>query len=188
MKKKLLALAVFISLGSVTLISAVLSSSTPTPTAAPPMTTAFGPKQYTRAAGQPQTFTETFQHCGTGQCQIAVANGSGDQSKRASSASISLNGQQIVGPRDLNQKVATITKSVTLLDQNQLTITLSSSPGSTLTVSVECVASAAVLEGRAPGVDLSNPTTLSSAFRIANIGTAPAENVQITSLTLLAER
>ena len=184
MKNKLLALAVFISLCSFTLISAVLRTPTSTATAPPPMTIAFGPKQYTRAAGQPQTITETFQHCGTGQCQIVIANGSGDRTKRVSSASISLNGQQIVGPRDFNQQVPTVIKSVTLLDQNQLSITLSSSPGSTLTVSVECVAPAAVLEGRAPGVSLLNPATLLSAFQIANTGTVSAENVQITSITL----
>src|SRR6185295_685769 len=110
--------------------------------------------------------------------------GNGDKSKRVSSASISLNGQQVLSPRDFNQQVASIVKSVTLRAQNQLTITLSSSPGSTLTVSVQCVAPAAVLEGRAPGASLVNPTTLASAFQIANTGTATAENVQITSFSL----
>lgn len=184
MKKKTLALAVFILLGAVTLITVVLSAPTPIPAAPVPMTTVFGPKQYTRATGQPQTFTETFQHCGTGQCQIVVTNGNGDKSKRASSASISLNGQQVFSPRDFNQQVASIVKPVTLRDQNQLTVTLASSPGSTLTVSVQCVAPAAVLEGRAPGVSLVNPTTLASAFQIANTGSATAENVQITSFSL----
>ena len=146
MKKKTLALAIFILLGAVTLISVVLSASAPTPAAAVPMTTVFGPKQYTRTTGQPQTFTETFQHCGTGQCLIVVTNGNEDKSKRASSASISLNGQQVVSPRDFNQQVTSIIRSVTLRDQNQLTITLSSSPGSTLTVAACCWA-----EGRALG-------------------------------------
>jgi hypothetical protein len=184
MKTKLLILAAFVSICLVTLISAVLSASPSPPTAPPPMSVAFGPKQYVRANGQPQTIIETFQHCGTGQCRIVVANGSGDKSKRASSASISLNGKQVVGPRDFNQQVATIIKPVTLLDHNQLSITLSSSPGSKLTVTVECVAPAAVLEGRAPGVSLLNPNTLLSAFQIANTGSAAAENVQVTSVTL----
>src|ERR1051325_2654984 len=100
MKKKLLALAVFASLCLFTLVATVLTTPMSTATPAPPMTTAFGPKQYSRVSGRPQTFTETFQHCGTGQCQIVVVNGSGDKTKRVSSASISLNGQQIVGPRD----------------------------------------------------------------------------------------
>src|SRR6266542_2517003 len=183
MKKKVLLFSVVVTLSSVTLISAVLTSPTSTAAPAAPMTIAFGPKQYTRAAGAPQTFTETFQHCGTAPCQIFVVNGS-DTTKRVSSASISLNGKQIIGPRDFNQQVERIVKPITLLDQNQLTITLSSSPGSSLIVSVECLAPAAVLEARAPGVSLLNPTTLLSAFSIANAGTVAAENVKVTAISL----
>src|SRR5262249_54099502 len=100
----------------------------------------FRPKQYIRAAGRPETFTEIFQYYGTSPCQIVVVNGNDDGTQRISSASISLNGQQIVGPRDFNQQTGGSVKAVVLADQNQLSTTLRSKPGSFLTVSVECLA------------------------------------------------
>src|ERR1700757_1156293 len=51
------------------------------------MTTIFGPTQYTRTGGPPQTFTATFQHCGTAPCQLVVLNGTADGRNRVSSAS-----------------------------------------------------------------------------------------------------
>jgi len=73
----------------------------------------FGPKQYTRMTGPPQTLTETFPHCGTAPCQIVVVNGDADGGHRASTAKISVNGTQVVGPQDLNQRVARVVKPVT---------------------------------------------------------------------------
>ena len=94
MKSKLLLLRMLFLLSSVTLTSTVRALQAP----AAPTTVAFGPKQYIRVAGPPETFTETFQHSGTSPCQIVVVNGNADGTQRISSASISLNGQQIVGP------------------------------------------------------------------------------------------
>jgi hypothetical protein len=148
------------------------------------MTPVFGPKQYTRTAGPPQTFTETFQHCGTTPCQLVMVNGNADGTNRISSASISLNGTQIIDPSDFNQQVAKIVKPVTLTDQNRLTVRLASKPGSFLTITIECAASPVVLSAGAPGVSLPNPTTLLSAFPIINTGTAAAENVRVTAITL----
>src|SRR5439155_17461215 len=128
--------------------------------------------------------TETFQHCGTAPCQLVIVNGNANGSNRISSASISLNGVQVVGPSDFNQQVARIVKPVTLTDNNQLTISLASKPGSFLTISVECLAPDASLTPRAPGVNLPDPNTLLSAFTIFNSGTATADNVVITSITL----
>ena len=148
------------------------------------MTPVFGPKRYTRATGAPQTFTDTFSHCGTQQCQIVVVNGNADGTNRVSSASISLNGVQIVGPSAFNQRVVTITKPVVLADHNVITTTLASKPGSFLTIHVECAASPAVLSLGGAGVSLPNPTTLLSAVPIVNTGTAAAENVLLTEITL----
>jgi hypothetical protein len=165
-------------LGATSLVSIL-----PSPIAAQ-MTPAFGPRQYSRIAGPPQTFTETFQHCGTAQCQIVVVNGNADGSNRMSSASIVLNGMEIAGPNDFNQNVAKIVKPLVLGDQNQLTIRLTSKPGSFLTVNVECATSQAVLSAGGPGVSLLNPTTLLSALPIINNGTAAAQNVQLTAVPL----
>src|SRR5262249_20393204 len=107
---------------------------------AAPMTIAFGPKQHIRDAGPPDTFNETFQYDGTSPCQIVVVNGKADGTQRISSASISLNGQQIVGPKDFNQQIGEIVKAVVEAGKNQLSTTLRSKPGRFLTVSVECLA------------------------------------------------
>jgi len=147
------------------------------------MTPAFGPKQYARVAGPPQTFTESFQHCGTAACQIMVTNGSSDGTNRISSASIVLNGMQVVRPSDFNQRVGSIMKPVALADENQLMVRLASKPGGILIIVVECETSAANLTLGAPGVDLQNATLL-SAVPIGNTGTAAAENVQLTTIML----
>jgi hypothetical protein len=137
MKSKLLLLSLLFLLSSVTLTSTVRALQVP----AAPMTVTFGPKQYIRDAGPPDTFAETFQYYGTSPCQILVVNGNADGTQRISSASISLNGQQIVGPEDFNQQIGGIVEAVVLVaGQNQLSTTLRSKPGSFLTVSVDCLA------------------------------------------------
>jgi len=151
---------------------------------APPATPVFGPKQYTRAPGAPQTFTDTFNQCGAAPSEIVVVNGNADGTKRISSASISLNGRQIVGPNDLNHGVARIVKPVVLGEQNQIRVRLASKPGSFLTVTVNRLASPVVLSPGGSGGTLLSPTTLSSSTRIRNTGTAPAQNVQVTAIAL----
>src|SRR5690242_13160599 len=99
-------------------------------------TPVFGPKQYTRIASAPQTFTEHFQHCGTQACRLVIVNGNAEGSARVSSATISLNGVQIVGPNDFNQNASGIVIPVGLTDDDTLVITLASGTGGTLTVSV----------------------------------------------------
>ena len=148
------------------------------------MTPTFGPKQYTRIAGQPQIFTDTFEHCGTAACQIVVTNGNADGTNRISSASITLNGMQIVGVKEFNQQVGSIVKPVDLVDANNLTVMLTSKNGGFLTVRAECATSRAKLTLGSPGVNLLDPTTLLSAVPVANTGMVPAENVQLTSVML----
>ena len=162
-----------------TLLAMILPSSI-----AAQMTPAFGPKQYTRIAGKPQVFTETFEHCGTAPSQIVVINGNANGTNRISSASLFLNGIQIIAPSDFNQKVAEIVKPVVLADQNQLEIRLTSKPGSFLIVSVEFEASAAVLTAGMPGASLPDETTLLSAIAIINSGTAAAQDVELTAIML----
>lgn len=103
------------------------------------MSPIFGPKQYMRSTGKPQTFTDTFLNCETAaQYDLVVVNGNADGSNRISSATIALNGTQVVGPSDLNQNVAQMTKPVTVAESNTLETTLASKPGSFLTVSLQC--------------------------------------------------
>jgi hypothetical protein len=145
---------------------------------------AFGPTRYMRTTGPPQTFTDTFSRCGTAACQIVVVNGNADGTNRTSSAFVYLNGRLIIGPRDFNRRVDRIVRTVALGDQNELSVSLASAPGSFLTISVECETSPAILSLSGPGVNLLNPTMLVAAVPIMNTGTAAAQNVQVTALSL----
>lgn len=148
-------------------------------------TPAFGPQQFTRHPGAPQTFTANFPHCGAGQqCQIVIVNGNASGGNRVSSATVSLNGVLIAGPNAFNQKVARIVKPVMLGANNQLTVKLASAPGSFLTIEVECATSPVVLGIGGVGDSLLNPTTLLSAVPLVNNGTAAAQNVNVTGVAL----
>jgi hypothetical protein len=147
-------------------------------------TVAFGPMQFTRDPGAPDTFTQTFTQCGSGQqCQIIVVNGNPNGGNRISSATVSLNGAQLFGPSDFNQQVGQLTKPVTLGATNQLTVSLASKPGSFLTITVQCAASGVSLTAGNPGESVLGGTLL-TALPIVNNGTATAQNVMATAITL----
>ncbi len=148
------------------------------------MTAVYGPKQFTRTKGRPQTLTETFDTCGSAPSQIVITNGDADGKNRISSASIFLNGELIAGPRDFNQRVDRIVKPVVLGEQNELTITLASRPGSFVTLQVQSLASPVTLTAGYPGVSLLDSNTLLSALPVINTGTAAAINVQTTAIEL----
>ncbi|MCC6965793.1 MAG: Ig-like domain-containing protein, partial [Nitrospira sp.] len=101
-------------------------------------TVLFGPTPYTRTAGPPNHFTATITLPAgtTPPYTLHIANGNADGTKRISSATIKLNGAQILGPNDFGQNVAVIDRTVALQASNQLEIRLTSAPGSFLTISV----------------------------------------------------
>jgi hypothetical protein len=146
--------------------------------------TIFGPEQFTRERGAPEIFDANFEHCGSAACRLIVTNGAADGSQRVSSASILLNGEEIAGPRDFNARVGEIVRPIGPAASNELAVRLASKPGSFVTVEVRCPESPATLAVEGRGVDLLDPASLVSAMRIANEGTADAENVQVTSLSL----
>jgi hypothetical protein len=154
------------------------------PSGAVPTASTFGPKQYVRTAGPPTTFTETFPRCAGGNCQLVVVNGNPDGSNRISSATVSLNGKQILGPSDFNQNVSRIVKPVALTDTDQLKVVLKSAPGSFLTISVACDSFTAIAIGDTPVVSsIWDNGTVSLAIPLQNQGDAPANNVFITNMT-----
>jgi len=161
----------------------VLASTLPSPAAAE-TTPVFGPTQYMRATGRPQTLTDTFERCGTAACQIVITNGNADATNRISSASVFINGVRVAGPSDFNQQVDEIIVPVELGDENEVMVELASKPGSFLVVEVNCAASPVILSERGTGVNLLNPTTLLTALRIANSGTAAAEDVEVGAIAL----
>ncbi len=95
-------------------------------------TVLFGPKQYTRTAGPPNQFTDTFTlpTSTTAPYTLHVVNGNANGTNRISSATIKLNGAQILGPSDFGQNVAVLDRTVTLQSTNTLEVRLTSAPGS----------------------------------------------------------
>jgi hypothetical protein len=94
----------------------------------------FGPTQYVRTAGPPNQFSETIAlpPTLTAPFRLHVQNGTSDGNHRVSSATITLNGTQVVGPADFTQQVAAFDKAVTLQPSNTLQVRLASKPGSLL--------------------------------------------------------
>lgn len=101
-------------------------------------TVLFGPKQYTRTAGPPNQFTDTFTLPSgtTAPYTLHVVNGNANGTNRISSATVKLNGVEILDPNDFGQNVAVLDRTVTLQTTNTLTIRLTSAPGSFIIVSV----------------------------------------------------
>ena len=101
-------------------------------------TVLFGPMQYTRTAGPPNQFTDTFTLPSgtTPPYTLHIVNGNANGTNRISSATVTLTGTQILGPSDFGQNVAVIDRTVTLQASNMLEIRLTSAPGSFITISV----------------------------------------------------
>jgi hypothetical protein len=98
----------------------------------------FGPKQYLRTTGAPNQFTDRFavSHPDRGPFVLRVVNGDSKGGHRVSSASVTLNGVDVLSAKDFSQKVGTIERTIAVRSANTLRITLASAPGSYLTISV----------------------------------------------------
>src|SRR6266496_2953386 len=84
----------------------------------------FGPQTYIRAEGPPRPALTTFSNGDPTAAYTLRLDSHG-----ISGATVTLNGNAILSPRDFNQTVTLITKSVTLLTANQLTVELNGKPG-----------------------------------------------------------
>jgi Bacterial Ig-like domain (group 2) len=148
-------------------------------------TVLFGPKQYTRTAGPPNQFTDTFTLPAgtTAPYTLHVVNGNANGTNRISSATVKLNGTEILGPNDFGPNVAVLDRTVTLQAANTLEIRLTSAPGSFLTVSVIDTSA-----GSQPTALTPNPLSLTvgaTANLTATLAPAPtaAGSVAVTSST-----
>jgi hypothetical protein len=114
-----------------------------------------------------------------------VINGAADGSHRVSSASVLLNGVEILGSQDFNQRVDKLVVPVALKDSDQVQVVLKSAPGSYLTISVECANFAAPGIADDVGVISSiwDDGTVSLSLGLANDGNVPAQNVSITGMS-----
>ena len=69
--------------------------------------------------------------------QLRIVNGDRDGSNRAASASIDINGVNIVSPTEVNQGVETLTRTIELQKVNQITVTVQGPVNSHLYVTVQ---------------------------------------------------
>jgi 6-phosphogluconolactonase (cycloisomerase 2 family) len=117
------------------LLSALVCSVLAFTVAASSQATVFGPKTYTRTTGRPNSFQENFTATNiSSSFTLIVQNGEGEN--RSNGVRITLNGVEVLGPGDFNPSTDSIRRSVTLLENNTLTVELRSRPGSFITVSL----------------------------------------------------
>ncbi|HYK05317.1 MAG TPA: hypothetical protein VE974_26440 [Thermoanaerobaculia bacterium] len=114
----------------------------------------WGPKEYSRAKGQPEVVTETFSGLAPeAQYEIRVAN------ETVSAAIVRLNGVEIFGTSAFNQKVELLVKPVILQVENTLTIELRGKIEERMSISIW---------GNAAVVDPTPPTITAYAMPAAN--------------------
>jgi hypothetical protein len=101
--------------------------------------TAFGPQSYQRQSGTPVTVTNNFTVLNPNTSYtLQIYNGglTDGEFEKVSSSVVALNGVQIVGPNEFNQKVTLIEKPVTLSSSNQLSVELRGKPGGGITIQI----------------------------------------------------
>jgi len=92
--------------------------------------TLLGPKTYLRTKGKPNVYTDTFPGR-VGEGTLVIKN------NRVSSAIIKINGVQVMGTKDFNQKVYDFEIPIGLLDSNTISVELRSKPNSYLSIEIE---------------------------------------------------
>ena len=99
-------------------------------------------RTYVRAAGAPVTVTDSFSACdAAGQFLLVVENGPAG-APRISSATVAVNGREIVQQSDFNQNVELIQRPIpNPAAENTLAVSLASPPGGTIRVTVRAVQS-----------------------------------------------
>jgi len=101
--------------------------------------TTFGPRRFDRTTGPPNQYLEQFSlpANATSPYTLHIRNGALDGTNRVSSATVKLNGVVILSPSDLNQNVAGVDRTVTLVSANTLEVSLASVPGSYLIIDID---------------------------------------------------
>ncbi len=97
--------------------------------------TLLGPKQYLRTEGKPYIYTSSF----PGRISegiLKVLNGDLTGTNRISSAIISINGQQVLGPDSFNLEVYVIETPIYLEENNIISVELRSEVGGYLTIEI----------------------------------------------------
>jgi len=146
--------------------------------------TLLGPVQYDRTKGAPNVYGDVFPGM-TGEAALFVDNGEPTGENRVSGAEVRINGELVIGPEELNQNVASIEIPVAILESNEITVRMTSKPGSYLTVWVVQDIPVELEAGR-PGLALETADRLLVALPIKNRGMGTAMDVQVTSASLVS--
>jgi len=137
--------------------------------------TMFGPRHFDRTTGAPNQYLEQFSlPAGVpGPYTIHIQNGGADATNRVSSATVKLNGAEVLSPSDFNQNVTNIDRAVFLGTTNSVEVRLASNPGSYLIISISAVTSAS--DVTAPSLSIVTPdddtTTSNGAITISGTAT-----------------
>jgi hypothetical protein len=143
-----------------------------------PVQALFGPKIYFRSEGKPLTITDNFKRCESdAEYKLIVNNGKLNQSALDHAFTIRLNGKMIAGPLDLNGKVVGIEKSIEIQKENSIEITLNGKPGSSIAVTIACVAKCLDLS-----IDTPSNQAISKFNRIPVIGKYVSSSNEISIL------
>jgi len=150
----------------------------------------FGPKQYLRTTGAPNQYTDRFSltTIGSGPFVLRVVNGDNAGGHRISSATITLNSATILSQKDFSQNVATLERNVALkTGTNTLQVTLASTPGSYLTISILAPAVKPVAVSLKPDpLSLRSGTSGALTATLSPIPTAPGRLAVTTSARAIA--
>src|SRR5207253_2555365 len=98
----------------------------------------FGPQKYVRTTGAKDVYTANINVPAwlTSPFRLHVENGNANGTNRISSATVNINGTDVLTQSDFNQNAATYDRIVTLTPSTTLTITLASKPASFLTINL----------------------------------------------------
>ena len=115
--------------------------------------TAFDPQDFTRGNGKPVVESTTFsiKNPDTSYTLNIYNGGAGSEYKKVSSAIVELNGSNLFGTKDFNQKTFFLEKQVNVSNSNKLDVELRSIPDSGLTVLIEGE------DNSPPAIDISTP-------------------------------
>jgi hypothetical protein len=98
----------------------------------------YGPEQFTRTAGQPNTYTRRIDaHLYEAPFTLHLVNGAADGSSRVSSAVVSIDGTPIITQHDLNQHVSAISRAIQFGGTTAtLSVQVAGAPGGFVSISV----------------------------------------------------
>jgi PKD repeat protein len=98
-------------------------------------TTIYGPRTFFRSVGKPIVVTDTFSAPSATTYNLIVFNGEKGKN-RVSSATVKINGIEILRESDFNQQIDRNERSISLLTSNSISVELKSAPGSFITISI----------------------------------------------------